>query len=476
MRKHYILFFLFFHGLYLNAQNIAPLGARWCYWKLHQTGNPYLSESVRIEADKDTTIGSDMYRKLNAYSVDKLGNESFQSTYLLHDSSGYVYYIRNNERGLLFNFNAQLNDSVEVSIYNDKSSPMIIQKVKVTGITTDTLGLKTFTFNNSGLGITQRIINRAYVGDFLPLQIPLALDGSSILRTYSDGNITTGDTSLPCAVSSYISFFGATAQWYYSLWRVDSQQTGYFYRLFSKGDTSLAGKICKVVKVFDSYEQPVSGAHFYMYEQAKKVFIWKENQFRLLYNFDAKIGDTITAAVIYHPALRVFETHTNPGFSEVRYIVKNKRIVDYRIHWDIEYLDSGWRFSDAIVEGIGSMLGFFGGSYTSTSTGLAGNLRCYFNGSHGVNYGNTSECDKILSVIETSNYEPLKLYPNPASDKVSLPENLINSEFEVYSSTGKMILNGKLSNAASLDISLLPSGIYFIRLTKTNQHALLVKE
>jgi hypothetical protein len=476
MRKQYILFLLLFHVVYLNAQNIPPLGARWCYWKLHQTGNLYLSESVRIETEKDTTIGSDVYRKLNAYSVDKLGNEAYLTTYLLHDSSGYVYYIRNNERGLLFNFNAQLNDSVEVSIYSDKTSPMIKQKVKVTGINTDTLGLKTFTLNNTGFGITQRIINRVYVGDFLPLQVPLALDGSSILRTYTDGTITTGDTTQPCAVSSYISFFGTTAQWYYSLWRADSLQAGYFYRVLAQGDTTLSGKICKVVKVFDSYGQPVSGAHFYMYEQAKKVFIWKENQFRLIYNFDAKIGDTITAAVIYHPALRVFETHTNPGISEVRYIVKHKRMVDYRIHWDIEYLDSGWRFSDAIVEGIGSMFGFFGGSYTSTSVGLAGNLRCYFNVSHGVNYGNSSQCDKILSVDEISRYQHLKLYPNPTFDKVSLPENFVNSEFEVYSTTGKMILNGILPNTVSIDLSLLPSGIYFIRLTQTNQHAVVVKE
>ncbi|MFN9520007.1 MAG: hypothetical protein ACK574_09790, partial [Bacteroidota bacterium] len=148
MKKQLNLLILLLTIVSLNAQNIPPLGARWCYWKLHQTGNPYLSVSVRIEAEKDTTIGSDVYRKLNAYSVDKLGNEAYLTTYLLHDSSGYVYYIRNNERGLLFNFNAQLNDSVEVSIYSDTASPMIKQKVKVTGINTDTLGLKTFTLNN----------------------------------------------------------------------------------------------------------------------------------------------------------------------------------------------------------------------------------------------------------------------------------------------------------------------------------------
>jgi hypothetical protein len=128
------------------------------------------------------------------------------------------------------------------------------------------------------------------------------------------------------------------------------------------------------------------------------------------------------------------------------------------------------------VEGIGSMFGFFGGSYTSTSVGLAGNLRCYFNVSHGVNYGNSSQCDKILSVDEISRYQHLKLYPNPTFDKVSLPENFVNSEFEVYSTTGKMILNGILPNTVSIDLSLLPSGIYFIRLTQTNQHAVVVKE
>lgn len=476
MKKQLSLLILLLTIVSLNAQNIPPLGARWCYWKLHQTGNPYLSASVRIEAEKDTTIGSDVYRKLNAYSVDKLGNEAYLTTYLLHDSSGYVYYIRNNERGLLFNFNAQLNDSVEVSIYSDTSSPMIKQKVKVTGINTDTLGLKTFTLNNTGFGITQRIINRVYVGDFLPLQVLLALDGSSILRTYTDGTITTGDTTQPCAVSSYISFFGTTAQWYYSLWRADSLQAGYFYRVLAQGDTTLSGKICKVVKVFDSYGQPVSGAHFYMYEQAKKVYIWKDNQFKLLYNYDAQIGDTITAAVIYHPALRTFEIHTNPGISEVRYIIKNKSMVDYRIHWDIEYIDSGWRFSESIVEGIGSMVGFFGGSYTSASTGLAGSLRCYFNGTHGVNYGNASQCDKILSVNELVSQQPIQLYPNPTHDIIRLPESLSGQEYEVYTTFGKILLTGRVSESATVSLSELPLGTYFIRLPQTQQFAVVVKE
>lgn len=474
MKKLLIAFVLSISVQITQAQYMPTIGARWCYWQLHPTGNLYLSNSVRIQAEKDTVIGDYTYLKMNAYTLDKLGNETYKSSYFLHDSAGYVYYLRNQVRGLLFNFNAQVNDSVAVSVYQGSSDSVYTVKVKVTAINTDSTGLKTYTLNQ-GLAITQRIINRVFVGDFLPVQMTTVLEGSSILRTYSDNTITTGDTSQPCAVSSYVSFFGTTAQWYYSLWRTDAQP-GFFYRVLAQGDTSLAGKICKVVKVFDSYGQAIPGARFYMYELAKKVYIWKDNQFRLLYNFDAAVGDTVTAAVVYQPELRVFETHTLPGISEVRYRIKNIRVSNYRKLWDIEYLDSGWRFSDSITEGIGSWSGFFGGTYNQADSGITGNLRCYFNGTHGVNYGNASLCDRILSVSEAASTRRLKLYPNPAGDYVVLPEHVVGKVYHIYSMQGKLLEQGITGSGGVLNLNHLLKGTYIIRLPESAEHAMLVKE
>lgn len=473
MKKLLIAFVLSISVQITQAQYMPTIGARWCYWQLHPTGNLYLSNSVRIQAEKDTVIGDYTYLKMNAYTLDKLGNETYKSSYFLHDSAGYVYYLRNQVRGLLFNFNAQLNDSVAVSVYQGSSDSVYTVKVKVTAINTDSTGLKTYTLNQ-GLAITQRIINRVFVGDFLPVQMTTVLEGSSILRTYSDNTITTGDTSQPCAVSSYVSFLGTTAQWYYSLWRTDAQP-GFFYRVLAQGDTSLAGKICKVVKVFDSYGQAIPGARFYMYELAKKVYIWKDNQFRLLYNFDAAVGDTVTAAVVYQPELRVFETHTLPGISEVRYRIKNIRVSNYRKLWDVEYLDSGWRFSDSITEGIGSWSGFFGGTYTQADSGITGNLRCYFNGTHGVNYGNQSQCDKILSLTEHSVFTELRIHPNPATDKLNVPSHLVNETYMIYTSAGQLIQKGKVTNEGIIEVEDLPKGLYNIQFTETNQCSKFLK-
>jgi hypothetical protein len=212
-----------------------------------------------------------------------------------------------------------------------------------------------------------------------------------------------------------------------------------------------------------------------MYEEARKVYIWQNAQFNLLYDFAAQVGDTITAAIVYHPQLRVFETHDVPANSQVSYVVKNLRVVGQRSYWDVQYLDSSWRFSDAIMEGIGSWLGFFGGPYQATSTGLAGSLRCYFNGTHGVNYGNSSQCDKILSLNELVSQQPIRLFPNPTHDIIRLPESLSGQEYEVYTTFGKILLTGRVSESATVSLSKLTPGTYFIRLPQTQQYAVVVK-
>lgn len=458
------------------AQNIPTIGATWCYWQEHSSGNPYLATANRIVAEKDTVINGDSYYKLCEYSINKIGQESFARFYLLHDSSGYVYYLRNAEKGLLFNFNAQVGDSVTVDLYLADNYPLMKEKVKVTNIVTDSFGLKTYIFNENAQ-LTQRILNKGYHGNFLALNvIPTIPEGGAYLRAYKDSSIVVGDTSQPCLVSPYIPFLGSNAQWYYSLWRTNEQTGGYFYRILASGDTLLSGKNCKVIRMFDSYGQLIDGAYYYMYEEARKGYIWQHTQFKLLYDFSAQVGDTITAAVVYHPQLRVFETHDVPTNTEVSYVVKNIRVVGQRTYWDVQYLDSSWRFSDAIMEGIGSWLGIFGGPYHAAPTGLAGSLRCYFNGTHGINYGNFSQCDKILSVNELVSQQHFRLYPNPTNDIIQLPESLIRQEYEVYTTLGKIILSGSVSESATVSLSQLPPGTYFIRLPQTQQHAVVLKE
>ncbi len=60
-------------------------------------------------------------------------------------------------------------------------------------------------------------------------------------------------------------------------------------------------------------------------------------------------------------------------------------------------------------------------------------------------------------------FNTIKVYPNPTQDKIYLPENLINSNYTVTSTEGKIIKKGVLTTN-SIDFSKYNQGLYFIRL------------
>lgn len=67
------------------------------------------------------------------------------------------------------------------------------------------------------------------------------------------------------------------------------------------------------------------------------------------------------------------------------------------------------------------------------------------------------------------------LYPNPASDKVSLQSIILNQQFavvEIYDLNGRKLLEKHLpagSESVEMDVSSLPGGVYFCRLICENQ-------
>ena len=59
-----------------------------------------------------------------------------------------------------------------------------------------------------------------------------------------------------------------------------------------------------------------------------------------------------------------------------------------------------------------------------------------------------------------------EVYPNPASDKISLSNVPSYYSYSIYNSVGRKLMSG--SNTASIDISSLMSGVYFIELIGGN--------
>jgi hypothetical protein len=71
----------------------------------------------------------------------------------------------------------------------------------------------------------------------------------------------------------------------------------------------------------------------------------------------------------------------------------------------------------------------------------------------------------VLSISETEN--SFKLFPNPASDKVSLDVSKLENveSIEVLNALGQVVISHRVSTSlVTLDISELKSGNYFVRL------------
>lgn len=80
------------------------------------------------------------------------------------------------------------------------------------------------------------------------------------------------------------------------------------------------------------------------------------------------------------------------------------------------------------------------------------------------------------SVEDIDNQNKIKIYPNPASDKIfveGINQENLNAEFITLE--GRVILNKNLNSDNSIDISGLNSGIYFVTI-KSNQNKIYTQK
>jgi len=88
----------------------------------------------------------------------------------------------------------------------------------------------------------------------------------------------------------------------------------------------------------------------------------------------------------------------------------------------------------------------------------------------GTNYGATIRCISDFPASQSENLNPpssFHLYPNPATDQLFISSDLhLNAEVMIFSPLGECMLRQSISaNAATIDISALKAGVYFVRLT-----------
>ena len=84
-----------------------------------------------------------------------------------------------------------------------------------------------------------------------------------------------------------------------------------------------------------------------------------------------------------------------------------------------------------------------------------------------------------VGVEEMENEEHVRLYPNPATNELTIESKMQNAEIEIRDVLGQMVYNTKAIAASStIDVSMLSKGVYFISLQNGKQtiNKKLVKE
>ncbi len=73
----------------------------------------------------------------------------------------------------------------------------------------------------------------------------------------------------------------------------------------------------------------------------------------------------------------------------------------------------------------------------------------------------------ILAVNDASKNE-IRIYPNPVKDLLSVDGISKDEAYEIFSVDGKLVKSGTLSSKNSIDINLLPKGVYLLKIAEKN--------
>lgn len=83
--------------------------------------------------------------------------------------------------------------------------------------------------------------------------------------------------------------------------------------------------------------------------------------------------------------------------------------------------------------------------------------------------------DNFVGLLEAKNYQTVSMYPNPASAILNVQVGAGNHTVSVFDITGKLKLTTKASGTATIDISELNKGLYFVQVDGSKAARLVVE-
>ena len=269
-------------------------------------------------------------------------------------------------------------------------------------------------------------------------------------------------------------FFLFLSEWYYQIKMENGDIT--YQHLEYASDTTINNDRAKVIvrtnQIYDK-EGQTQVTHEYIKEEDNRVYWWNKelHEFTMLYDYAAKEGDEWeikvgTESILVH--VDGVEAYEHDGET-------------YKM---LHISDVGDVFSGDIVVGIGHTTSFFPEKLMRGAQNYkVDGLRCYLVQDALLYHDGNKDCDAVsLYAVDENGTEGLVVYPNPTDGILhiaGMPHNVGLShcgsptgqtEYRITNLMGQILLSGQVETChgaslqTTIDVSSLPSGMYFITL------------
>jgi hypothetical protein len=214
----------------------------------------------------------------------------------------------------------------------------------------------------------------------------------------------------------------------------------------------------------------------FLLQDSNKVYYLIQDSFHLLYDFDAKVGDTIR--ILNHP--RLYYPPEKPSWTFA--IVESVSTIELNgeirrtqeLSPNIDFMSETSHFGQMVIEGIGSRYYLIPYFYHAECDHLCPLLNCYSDSSlffHNTTYPCDTISPEIIAVHDLHAPTGLTISPNPVKNRQihvffegGSPDEPIY--YAVYDCNGRRISSETRMSGHEIDISYLnlQAGLYFISL------------
>ena len=288
-----------------------------------------------------------------------------------------------------------------------------------------------------------------------------------------------GSSVVSAQKPSEISRFAEDAQWYYEI-EDDGMGSGIgCIRMSVAGDTLLEGRKCQRLKI-EARDGTYETLYEYVYPCGEKLYYYNltAKDFFLLLDFSVQVGDTVwvhTEAFVPNPGFDPYQRwklYDTDYFPFMAYTITAVDTVDMggkilkrqsaQPITNSEWMFPGWH-QEYIIEGIGSLGGFFGEVWGLYPEWGKCRLRCF--SADGKTLLSDGNCGTTANETGKKDFG-LHVYPNPATETITLTAMGCNlQKVEILDVNGRVLYSTTVNSTETFDynVSQMPSGFYLAR-------------